>query len=624
MGDAGNHSDATVAARFDSIASIFPDAVALRDNGTILTYRQLERRSNQFARFLKRQGVVTGDRVAMVTGRSAAAIVAILGILKTGGIYVPFDKQEPAARLSRMLAVCTPALVLTSAETTSAPAPSGLAISLDDAILASLELSSDPLSLKGNPGDPASVMHTSGSTGEPKGVVVPHRAILRLVTHQSFAPFGPSETFLHFAPLAFDASSLEIWGALLHGGTLAIIEQDHASLDTIAAAIAEYRVTVAWFTAGLFSLLVDQCLDGLKPLHCIVAGGDVLSATHVARAYAALPDCVIVNGYGPTENTTFTCCYPVPRHGGPFPTLPIGFPISRTQVHILNADFRPVRDGETGQICCAGDGLASGYLNQPQRTAEKFVCVAVDARHAERLYLTGDLGRRRHDGAIEFLGRMDEQVKVRGKRVELGEIENALRQDETVLDAVVTARDVQPDGKRLTAHLVLRSFEGGDDEAAAGVLRRLRVLLPDYMVPPNARVLESLPLGKTGKVDRARLRDVQQLPPAPAAIPAQKDSNLEDQVASVWESVLGQAPVSHAANFFDLGGNSLLLLELHARLRASLAPDLQLLCLFEHTSIRGLARFLERKRSVSQTTSQQERDRLASTPRCRLPMEASR
>ncbi len=592
-GEAGK--DGSIDAVLSEVAARSPGAPALLCAGSAeVVYGDVERVGAQFASLLRANGVMRGDRVALLTGRSPSTILAIVGILKAGAAYVPLDADDPPDRLARMLDDCAPAVVLTQGGVKPVPAVTGRRVlDLDAALAAAAD--HDPAPPREASGqDPACVMYTSGSTGHPKGVLVPHAAILRLVQHQSYAAFGPDETILHLAPLAFDASSFEIWGALLNGGRLAIVSDPRPSLEVIADAVARHGVTTAWFTAGLFSLLVDHRLDALAPLRRILAGGDVLSPAHVRRAYAGLPGCTIVNGYGPTENATFTCCYPVPRDGWGDGPIPIGPAIAGTRVHLLGDDLAPVRPSEVGQICCGGQGLALGYMNQPRLTAEKFVTVDLGGPSRERVYLTGDLGRERPDGVVEFLGRSDNQVKIRGKRVEPGEVEDALRGDPSVADAVVVARNAPPDGKRLAAYMTLRQPDRGDgSRAATAALARLRTLLPDYMVPADAMVLRALPLTANGKVDRARLPAIEQDRSAPLRRPG-RSSGLEDEVAAVWERVLSRPSVDRDANFFDLGGTSLLLMALHAELCATVAPKLPLVTLFEHTGVRSLTAFLER------------------------------
>ncbi|MDX7950261.1 non-ribosomal peptide synthetase [Lichenihabitans sp. Uapishka_5] len=597
----------TVDVLFEDIARRMPEAIALKgDAGNALSYAALDREADGFARFLHAQDVGHGDAVVLLAGRSVGAIVALLGILKTGALYVPLDVGEPPARRDRMLKDSAPQLVLTADGVGLDDIPGRRVFHLEHALTLSRQTSGPRVSRSTTPGDIACVMYTSGSTGQPKGVLVPHRAVARLVQGQSYAPFGAGETFLHLAPLAFDASTFEIWGALLNGGSVAVVAEAHPSLDTVVEAIAQHEATVAWFTAGLFSLLVDHRIEGLKPLKCILAGGDVLSARHVARAYAGLPDCGIVNGYGPTENTTFTCCYPIPREGWGTGAVPIGLPIAETGVHLLDEALQPVRPGDPGQIACAGAGLAAGYLHREDLTAETFVMIETGPGCRERVYLTGDLGRQRSDGVVEFLGRIDTQVKIRGKRVELGEIENALRSDPAVLDAVVVARDAPPDGKRLSAYLVLAGPAAIDPNRGKRALARLRGMLPDHMIPIEAAVLDALPLTTNGKVDRARLPAI-----APIAARPSRDAAgsawVENKVAALWaETLCGPGQDTHSdshqdldrdldrdANFFDQGGSSLTLMALHAALRSALCPRLSLMAVFQHTSVRALARHIE-------------------------------
>jgi amino acid adenylation domain-containing protein len=425
-------------AAFAACARMTPSAIALRDGDETLTYGGLDRRSNQLAKVLREEGVVPRTKVGILAERSIDTLVAILAILKAGAAYVPLDPAYPCEQLAFMTKDCAPVLVLRQA-TTSVSLAGHLVRDLGD-LLARAEARDDtPIEdVAVDGGDVAYVMYTSGSTGTPKGVVVPHRAVTRLVREQSFITFEATEIFLHLAPLAFDASTLEIWGALLNGGQVAIVRSVRPSLDEIAVAIAKYRPTTAWFTAGLFHLLVDHKLEGLRPLRQILAGGDVLSPAHIRRALDALPGCTLVNGYGPTENTTFTCCYRIPHDGWGDGAVPIGLPLAHTTAEILNERLEPVAEGEVGQLCTGGDGLADGYLNRAELTAERFI--AHPRKSGERLYLSGDLVRARPDGVIEFLGRADTQVKIDGKRVELGEIESCLRAQDNIADAVVIAK----------------------------------------------------------------------------------------------------------------------------------------------------------------------------------------
>lgn len=595
-GRAPYRREAVVHELFDAQARAHRDAVALLTPDGAISYGALEARSLAIAAFLRAQGVRRGDVVGLLAYRGAGAIAGMLGALRAGACFAPFDPGYPPEQLAFMAADCAPKLILaddsllaSAAASTAEAAPVARIAEAEAAPVASL---GEPEPVRAE--DLAYIMYTSGSTGRPKGVCVRHRGVVRLVHEQSYARFGPDETILHLAPLAFDASTFEIWGALLHGGRLAIVADAHPSLDVIAETISRHRASVAWLTAGLFHLMVDHRLDALKPLRQLLAGGDVLSPSHIEKALAALPDCQITNGYGPTENTTFTCCYPIPRSGWGGGAVPIGTPIAHTSVHLLGPDMRPVADGEAGQLCCGGDGVAAGYLKRPELTAERFVADPFSTEPGAMLYLTGDLARRRPDGLIEFLGRNDRQVKIDGKRVELDEIEAALRRDADVADAIVTLT-VTPGGtKRIAAYLkpAAATPEPARSAFAARVIAGLKTRLPSHMIPSAALVIEAFPLTPSGKVDRKRLPEPGEPAGRGAAALESAASETEKTIAAIWRRALETDQVGLRDNFFDLGGTSILAQKVHAELVATLGRPIELLALFQHPTVAALAAHL--------------------------------
>jgi amino acid adenylation domain-containing protein len=462
------------------------------------------------------------------------------------------------------------------------------------------------------PTDIAYVMHTSGSTGQPKAVAVPHRAVVRLVTGQSYARFASDEVFLQAAPLAFDASTFEIWGALLHGARCVIVEGEHASLQQIAETIRDHGVTTAWFTAGLFNLMVDHQLDALTGLRHLLAGGDVLSPTHVARALNALPDCQLVNGYGPTENTTFTCCYRIPRNGWDGGPVPIGIPIRGTYVRLLDDTLHEVSEGEAGMLYAGGLGLASGYLADAAQSKTRFIADPMQAGAV--LYETGDLARRRPDGNLDFIGRRDRQVKIDGKRVEPGEIEEILRQCPGVADAVVTA----PRGSALMGYVKPQAADCDLEGLAAEVRAHAARALPAYMRPAQVVALQAFPLNANGKVDHGRL-------PAPRAVPppvaTAGDDTTERSLVAIFQRVLGRPVTNVDANFFDLGATSLKLVDAHAEIARSW-PATELMALFQHPSIRALALALAGASSATNAVSHRAQQRAEALRRLPRPRAA--
>lgn len=578
---------ASITGRFAAIAQAAASAVAVVQGDETLTYAALDRNSNQVARFLLRQGVGPGSVVALNAGRSIGSLISLLATLKIGAAYAPLDAAAPAEYRDWVLRDCGARLLLT--DRSLAGSQTVPTIAIDAAQAAARAESAAALEDRSSPADIAYVMYTSGSTGRPKGVQVPHRAVVRLVVDQDYARFAADEVFLHASALSFDASTFEIFGALLHGARLVVVEGDHASLDGIAATIARHRVTTAWFTAGLFHLLVEQRLAALTGLRQILAGGDVLSPSHVLRAQAALPDCQLINGYGPTENTTFTCCYPVPREGWVGGPVPIGTPIRGTYVRLLDDDMKPVADGETGMLFAGGLGVASGYLGEARHSADSFV--ADPECRGAALYRTGDLARRRADGALEFLGRRDRQVKIDGKRVEPGETEDALRRIAAIANAVVTVGRAPSGEPALTAYVKPASGNGDRRALVSEVRGGLQQSLPAYMRPSQIVVVEEFPLTPNGKVDYARLPAPQPIQPSSASAPAMQQG-AESVLSEIVSRVLGVAALSPDTNFFDLGATSLKLMEAHAAIER-IWPDVGIVELFGQPTIRGLARAIE-------------------------------
>jgi thioesterase domain-containing protein/acyl carrier protein len=437
-------------------------------------------------------------------------------------------------------------------------------------------------------------MYTSGSTGDPKGVVVTHRNVARLVTGQAYVEFGPDEVFLQMAPLAFDASTFEIWGALLHGARLVLYPAGSVDLSVLRATLERNGVTTLWLTAALFHQVVDLDVGALGGLRQLLAGGDALLPDRVSRAMRALPGVQLVNGYGPTEATTFSCCFDA-TSGVPFDdSVPIGRPLANTSAYVLDGNLEPVPIGVPGELCIGGDGVARGYLNQPELTAERFV---PNPFGEGRLYRTGDLVRWRPDGQLEFLGREDRQVKVRGFRVEPGEVEAALVAHPGVREAAVVAPRDQDGARRMTAFVV-----AGDGVGEAELRAHLAGRLPAYMVPATLASIESLPMTPNGKVDRAALAArAEEVPQAERAVEAEPQAepgtDTERVVAGIWSEVLGVEAASPEDDFFALGGHSLLAMKLVNDVNEACGVELTVRTLLVEPTLGALVREVEEARA---------------------------
>jgi amino acid adenylation domain-containing protein len=535
-----------------------PDAVALVSGERKLTYRELDRCTNQFAHHLRTLGVGPEVVVGLCIERSPEMMIGLLGILKAGGAYLPLDQSYPRERLAYMLEDTRAPLIVTRAS--AAGALTGhdaqvVRIDADWAAIAEQPAASAPET--GVRADNlAYVMYTSGSTGKPKGVGIVHYNISRLVLSTSYVTIGPDDAFLQLAPIAFDAATFEIWGALLNGGKLVLYPDGLLDFVKLKALIEETEITVAWLTAGLFHRAVDESLQMLAPIRQLLAGGDALSAPHVRQVLARLKGCQLINGYGPTECTTFSVCFRVPDASAVETTVPIGRPISNAQAYIVDEEFEPVPIGAAGELLIGGDGLGRGYLNRPGLTAERFIPNPFGAP-GTRLYRTGDLVRYAPNGTIEFLGRIDRQLKVRGYRIEPGEIEAALLSHPGIRRAIVVASEDATGDKRLVAYLV---GESGLVPEVSELRSHLRsVGLPDYMVPTAFMVLDELPLTPNGKVDRDALPGPEWRPPRNRKRGAAR-TPIEKAVAQIWSEILKTEDISIHDDFFDLGGTSLALI----------------------------------------------------------------
>ncbi len=576
---------------FEDQVRATPDAVAVSFEGRQWTYAELNRRSNQLAHRLRDLGVGPEVQVGMCTERSLEMIVALLGTLKAGGAYVALDPDYPADRLAFMLGETGAPVLLTQENLAGRlPATDAHVIRLDaDWESVAGESEEDPENLT-TAENLAYVIFTSGSTGKPKGTCIPHRAVVRLVVKTDFAELTRDEVFLQFATVSFDASTLELWGSLLNGARLAVFPAGKASLEDLSRVVRDDGVTVLWLTAGLFHQMMEHHPEGLRGVRQLLAGGDVLSVPHVKKALDQLEGCKVINGYGPTENTTFTCCHTMTRSEDVGRTVPIGRPIANTTVYIVDSRMEPVPVGVAGDLFTGGDGLARGYLDHPALTAERFVPDPFGDSPGGRLYRTGDRARYLPDGTIEFLGRNDFQVKVRGFRIELGEIEITLSEHPSVKDSVVMARDDASGDKRLVAYLVCDTgSRPSNEELRSFLLERV----PDHMAPSTFVVLDSFPLTANGKVDRRALPEPDLARPDLDTAYAAPRAGIEEAISGIWQEVLDLQQVGVHDNFFDLGGHSLHLIRVHGKLKEELGRDIAMVTLFKYPTISALGRHLE-------------------------------
>ncbi len=608
--------ESTVHALFAARARRRGDAVAAACGGEgawplHLTYAALDGRAETVAGRLRRSGAVPrpGARVGLCADATLDVAVGSLAILKAGGAYVPLDPAYPPARLALMLADTGAAAVLTRKRLLGVLPPRTPAVFFDGS--PRLEPDGAAAATPGRPEDLAYVIYTSGSTGRPKGSAVPHRAVVRLVCDTDYVRLAAGDRVAQVSSFAFDALTFELWGALLSGGCLVGVGREVAlSPSALAAWIRAQRIDAMFLTTALANQVARHRPEGFAPLRDLLIGGEALDPGRIREILAASPPARLSNAYGPTESTTFACCQRVREVPEGAATVPIGRPIANTTACVFDPRGRPLPVGIPGELHLGGDGLARGYLGRPGPTAEKFVPHPSSAA-GDRLYRTGDLTRLRPDGAIEFLGRIDQQLKIRGFRIEPGEIEAVLGEHPAIAASVVVPRRDGPDDRRLVAYVVARGevsrgelsrgdlsrgdLSRGDllrgDLSPARLREHLKAKLPDYMVPAAFVRLETLPLTANGKVDRKALRLAEPTEPGErtAGTDAAPRDPVEEILAGIWSEVLGVDRVGVEDDFFELGGHSLLATRVISRVRRHLQVDLPLGVLFESPTVAAAA-----------------------------------
>jgi aspartate racemase len=577
---------------FEAQVKRAPDAAAILIRDKVVTYAELDRLANRLAHYLASAGVRPDDLVGLCLDSSPLRIAAMLAVLKCGAAYVPMDPVAP-----RVLNDLALTVVLTDRAMGNGDSIQNIPVlNLDSAVDEVSAHSPEPMQTNVGAESIAYVMFTSGSTGIPKGICIPHRAIVRLVSGANYVEIAPNDVFIQLAPVSFDASTFEVWGALLNGAKL-VIPAPQLSLAEIAETLDRYRVSIVFFTTRLFELMVETHIDALSAVRQVLMGGDVLSVPHAERFARHTIESRLIHCYGPTENTTFTTFYRVTA-GETFPggTVPIGQPISNTQIYILDALQQPAPIGVVGEAYVGGDGLMRGYLNDAELTCERMIANPFDCA-GKLLYRTGDRARYRNDGSIEFHGRTDEQVKIRGFRVEPAEVEILVRRCPLVKNAAVVARKGHTGEMRLIAFVVTEPFSANRPGIVSEMRGFLRAQLPRYLVPSEFVLLDALPLNANGKVDRHGLQMPIDRQPTTADSFIPRD-RIEMVVLDQFKRVLGDTHVGPEDSFFDIGGDSLLALRLFAEVEEALGIRLPLVSLFEHPTIVEFAEVLRNATSA--------------------------
>jgi amino acid adenylation domain-containing protein len=577
--------DRTIVQLFEDQVLLYPHKIAIAFKGNALTYKELSQQTNQLANTLRKKGVCRNEPVGLLAEKSLEMIVGILGILKAGGAYVPIDPEYPEQRINFIIKDSGCKFLLTQKKFMNTKLDNIKMIDLNSTEIYNIKYSN--FDTEGNTSDIAYIMYTSGTTGVPKGCIIPQRGVVRLVCHPNYIDLTPEDNILMTGAIVFDATTFEIWGALLNGGTLYIAEKETIlNVKVFAEALIKNNITVLWLTSALFTQITELRTDIFRKLKYLLVGGDVLSSAHINKARKYNPELKIINGYGPTENTTFSTTYLIERDYDK--SIPIGKPISNSSAYIFdrNMNLQPI--GVIGELYVGGDGVSLGYLNRNDLNEKYFINNPYHP--GERLYRTGDYAKWLSDGNIEFHGRIDNQLKIRGFRVELEEIESVISEIDDVIETVIKPfRSAEGDYKLIAFLNVHDKFKMETEE----IERLIKVKLPAYMVPSAYKFMKGFKRTINGKIDKKSLtfdicelgnrhkKEVQILTP------------IEKVIYDIWCKALNTKDITVNDNFFHIGGNSLLAISVFSKIESNFNVEFGLRNFFDSPKIKDLAEIID-------------------------------
>jgi amino acid adenylation domain-containing protein len=587
--------DKTLRELFEEQVRLYPDKTAICFKDEYLTFKELNQRSDKLALTIRDRGVISGNTpIAILADKSVELIVGLLGIIKSGGAYIPLDPEYPGERIRFIIKDAGCRILLVQNKYMGLAVEEVRTIDLNDTATYNPD-GTLPENIN-NSGDLAYIMYTSGTTGNPKGSMIRQYSIIRLVRNTNYIDLQPCDRLLLTSSIVFDVATFEIWGALLNGLTLYLAEKE-TILDPIALGneILEKNITILWLTSSLFSHISELHPDIFYKLKYLLVGGDVLSPVHINRVRKVNPGLKIINGYGPTENTTFSACFEIDKDYE-F-NIPIGRPISNSTAYVFDANLNLQPVGVTGELYVGGDGVSSGYLNREDLNKTSFLF------HPEipgdRLYKTGDFARWLPEGVLEFHGRLDDQIKIRGFRVETGEIETEISRIKGVVDAVVKSYRTESGDIRLVAFInIPMNFPYGHDE----ILRTLRTRLPSYMLPSAIRLMHGMPLTINGKVDKKALKFELNDLVYPQKGEEVFQTTTENKLLRIWSIVLKTSEIKRTDRFFDVGGNSLLAISLINRIEEEFRLNISYKDLISIPTISELGKFIDSHKPDLDTT----------------------